>query len=424
MKQLGNRKVWSLREVSLAVVKRFEDIRSCWVEAEVSNLRAGGQMMYFSLADDATGEKVLIDGVMKSILFERLTAKPINGTLVHAYGRVEYWAGRNQVRFRVERLEFTGDGQLRARIEELRRQLDADGLTDPGRKRPVPFLPRRIGLVTSGDGAARADVLTNLTVRFPPADVLLVQSLVQGSNAPAELARAVAYLDALPDVDVIIVARGGGSLEDLMAFNSEVVCRAVAAAQTPIVSAVGHETDTTLCDLVADLRVSTPTKAAEAVVPDYRALVAQLERGEATVRRALVTTAEKSRQGLTQSADRLVRALRARGRLSAAHADASSRRLAPALQAAYRQARDERHRAALRLERAAVQLIDQRRTRIEHLAGVHGLLSPARTVARGYAIVRSDVGAVVTDAQAISVRDRVSIEFRDGSVGADVTSKE
>ncbi len=286
MKQVGGRTVWTVAELTKAIWRRFEDVPSVWIEAEISNLARRGQQVYFTLLEHGD-DPHLVDASMSAVVYDRLPGHPDNGTLVHAYGRVEFWRQRSQVRFRVERLELTGDGLLLARIDELRRRLGAEGLTADERKRPIPLLPRRIGLVTSGEGAARADFLTNVAKRFPAANVLVVRSLVQGEGAPAEIVRAIGYLDRQPDVDVIVLARGGGPLEDLMAFNSEVVCRAVAASATPIVSAVGHETDITVCDLVADLRVSTPTKAAEAVVPDAAELRGLLDRGELGMSRAM-----------------------------------------------------------------------------------------------------------------------------------------
>jgi exodeoxyribonuclease VII large subunit len=423
VKQVGRRDVWSLLEISRAVANRFNDIPSCWVEAEVANLRPGGRQVYFTLADDAGDDKVLIEASMNPIVFERLAAKPENGTLVHAYGRVEYWLTRNQVRFRVERLEFTGDGLLKARIEELTRQLDAEGLTDASRKRPLPYLPRRVGLVTSGDGAARADVVTNLVSRFPGVDLCLVRTLVQGPHAPAEIVRALGYLDDEPAVDVIILARGGGSLEDLMAFNSETVCRAVAACGTPVVSAVGHETDVTVCDRVADVRVSTPTKAAEAVIPDARELASRLERAERSLKRDVRAVQRASVARLGRATAHLARGLRGAGQRSHAHLTGAANRLAPAARRAQRNSEERLAQQEQALHRAIPNLVTSRRTRLEHLAGLHSLLSPARTVARGYAIVRRDGAAVVTEAASLQPGDGVTIELRDGRVAAEIGSR-
>jgi exodeoxyribonuclease VII large subunit len=423
MRELGRRSVWSLLQVSRAVAKRFEDIPSCWVEAEVANLRAGGRQVYFTLADGEGSDACQLDASMNAIVYERLSVKPEDGALVQAYGRVEYWMGRNQVRLRVERLELSGDGLLRARIEELTRQLDREGLTDPARKRPLPFLPRRIGLVTSGDGAARVDVMTNLRARFPGADVCIVNALVQGTNAPTEIARAVRYLDAQPAIDVIIVARGGGSLEDLMAFNSETVCRAVASSATPVVSAIGHETDVTVCDLVADLRVSTPTKAAEAVVPDARELADRLDRIDRGLRRDVRSAQRRAREHLGHATTRLARGLRGAGHRAHTHVDSAGTRLGPAARRAYRRAGEQLTHQEHALRRSLADLIAARRSRLDHLAGLHRLLSPARTVARGYAILRRcDDAAVVTDAAALHAGDRVTIDLRDGRVAAEIGS--
>lgn len=424
MRELGRRSVWSLLQVSRAVARRFEEIPSCWVEAEVANLRAGGRQVYFTLTEGEGSDACQLDASMNAIVYERLPVKPENGALVQAYGRVEYWMGRNQVRLRVERLELSGDGLLRARIEELARQLEREGLTDPARKRPLPFLPRRIGLVTSGDGAARADVMTNLQARFPGADVCIVNALVQGPNAPTEIARAIGYLDAQPGVDVIIVARGGGSLEDLMAFNSETVCRAVAASATPIVSAVGHETDVTVCDLVADLRVSTPTKAAEAVVPDSVALRDRLTRAQRSLDRDVGRVAVISRQRVTWASGQLVRGLRDTG--GSAHSDlaVAARRLAPAVRGLVRRSHERLARQHEVLRRGTVDLAHRRRAQLDHAAGLLGVLSPERTVDRGYAIVRRRVdGSIVTTAAGLATGDAVAIRLRGGEVAADIVDR-
>ena len=179
MKEVAGRRVFSVEDVSARLAQMFEDLRSFWVEAEVQDLRPGGGQTYFSLRDDH-----VLRASMNTIVFERLAHRPRNGTLVQAYGRVQFWRARGEISMRVERLELAGEGLLRARVEELRRRLEAEGLLDPARKRTPPLLPRRIGLVTSSDGAARDDVLTTLWARFPEADVVLVSTPVQGEAAP------------------------------------------------------------------------------------------------------------------------------------------------------------------------------------------------------------------------------------------------
>jgi exodeoxyribonuclease VII large subunit len=414
VKEVAGRRVFSVEDVSARLAQMFEDLRSFWVEAEIQDLRPGGGQTYFSLR----GEH-LLRASMNSIVFERLAHRPGNGTLVQAYGRVVFWRGRGEVSMRVERLELAGEGLLRARVEELRRRLEAEGLLDPARKRTPPLLPRRVGLVTSPDGAARDDVLTTLWARFPEADVALVSTPVQGEAAPGLVARAIRHLDGVPGVDVIVVARGGGSLEDLMAFNSEVVCRAVAGATTPVVSAVGHERDVTLCDLVADVRVSTPTAAAAAVVPSREALDTRLVDASAAIARGLSRARLEAGAALGRRERELVRALRAAGSLGGDRVERLAPRLRAALGrvAAQAPARVEERSQALR------RAVDGRRElasgRVERAASLLALLSPERTVARGYAIVRDGAdGAVIASAAAVEAGQDLSIRLRDGLVAA------
>ena len=421
MKEVGGRKVWSLSEVAGAVFRRLEDVPSVWVQAEIINLARRGQRVYFTLVDDAGERRQQMDASMNAVVFDRLAARPKDGAQVHAYGRIEYWSQRSLVRFTVERLELTGDGLLLARIEELKQRFVAEGLTSESRKLPLPHLPRRIGLVTSGEGAARADFLKNVMLRFPPAQILVVHSLVQGESAPGELVRAIAYLDGVPDVDVIVIARGGGSLEDLMAFNSERVCRAVAQATTPIVSAVGHETDVMLCDLVADLRVSTPTKAAEAVVPDAAQLAAHLARAEALLTRLLRESTTRRRRRVDDLATRLGGGLRTRGSVAGAHVTGLAGRLVSAIRRVQLGVPAQIERRSAALDRATGAVLADARSRMEQLSALHELLSPARTVSRGYAIVRTrDGDRVITDAAAARANDELSIELRDGRVQVEV----
>ena len=299
MKVVGGRRVFSVEEVSARLAAMFEGLRSFWVEAEVQDLRPARGQVRFTLRGGHA-----LDASMNGIVYDRLPHKPADGGLVQAYGRMEFWRARGQVSMRVERLELVGEGLLRAQVEELRARLAAEGLLDPARKRRPPLLPRRVGLVTSAGGAARADVLTNVWARLPEADVVVVGVPVQGDDAPRLIARALRHLDALPEVDVIVVARGGGSLEDLMAFNGEPVCRAVAASATPVVSAVGHERDVTLCDLVADVRVSTPTAAAAAVVPSREAVETHLADAGQALGRGLLRARAAAQEALGPAAGR------------------------------------------------------------------------------------------------------------------------
>lgn len=414
MKEVGGRRVFSVEDVSARLAQMFEDLRSFWVEAEVQDLRPGGGQTYFSLR----GEHIL-RASMNSIVFERLAHRPHNGTMVHAYGRIGFWRARGEISMRVERLELAGEGLLRAQVEELRRRLEGEGLMDPARRRVPPMLPRRIGLVTSPDGAARDDVLTTLWARFPRADVVLVSAPVQGDAAPGLVARAIRHLDARPDVDVIVVARGGGSLEDLMAFNSEVVCRVVGTATTPIVSAVGHERDVTLCDLVADVRVSTPTAAAAAVVPNLEAVETRLRDASAAIRRGLVRARVEAQDAVARRERDLVRALRASGSVGRDRVERLAPRLGAALVRAAARAPGQLDAREQSLGRAVAARREAASGRVERASALLALLSPERTVARGYAIVRDGAdGGVIASAGAIAEGQDLSIRLRDGVVAA------
>ena len=414
MKLVGGRRVFSVEEVSARLARMFEGLRSFWVEAEIQDLRPARSQVRFTLR----GEHVL-DASMNGIVYERLAHKPADGTLVHAYGRIEFWRARGQLSMRVERLEPAGEGLLRAQVEELRRRLQAEGLLAASRKRTPPLLPRRVGLVTSAEGAARDDFLTNVWARLPGADVALVGVPVQGDEAPRLIARALRHLDALADVDVIVVARGGGSLEDLMAFNSEAVCRAVGASRTPVVSAVGHERDVTLCDLVADLRVSTPSAAAAAVVPSQEALETHLADAHESLVRGLLRARGRAAEALGHRSAALARALRGRGELAGDRVDRLEPRLAAGLARAAARAPGELAARGASLERAARARSEAAAGRVERAEAMLALLSPARTVARGYAIVR-DAGTdrVVAAAAATAPGQELSIEMRDGRLAA------
>ena len=416
MKLVGHRRVFSVEEVTGRLAEMFEGLRQFWVEAEIEDLRAGGARVYFNLR----GEHV-IRASMKAAVWDRLPQKPARGDQVHAFGKMEFWRARGEVTMAVERLEPSGEGLLLARIQELRQALAAEGLLAPGRKRPLPLLPRRIGLVTGPDGAARHDVTTTLWARWP-ADVVLAGVPVQGDAAPALIARAIAHLDAMPEVDVIVVARGGGSLEDLMAFNSEIVCRAVAASRVPVVSAVGHERDVTLCDEVADVRVATPTAAAAVVVPSAVALEGRLRDADLAVRRGLVRARAEAEAGVARRASALGAALRRPESIGRDRVERLEPRMRSALARAASRAPGRVDESARALARAAGARRERAETGLARAEGLLGLLSPRRTVARGYAIVRDAAdGSVVASAGRVAPGRALELEMRDGRVGATAT---
>jgi exodeoxyribonuclease VII large subunit len=414
MRLVGDRRVFSVEDVTARLAGMFEGLASFWVEAELQDLRPARTQIRFTLR----AEHVL-DASMNGVVFDRLALRPADGAMVQAYGRIEFWRQRGQISMRVEKLELAGDGLLRARVDELRARLDAEGLLDPGRKQRPPMLPRRVGLVTSPDGAARDDVLTTLWARFPGADVVMVSVPVQGDSAPGLIVRALAHLDGLPDVDVIILARGGGSLEDLMAFNSELVCRALAASTTPIVSAVGHERDVTLCDLVADVRVSTPTAAAAAVVPSLEAIEARLGDASIALMRGLERAGAAAGRAVERRGQHLVKALRASGALGRDRVERLAPRLGTALRRVGAAAPADLRGRSTSLDRAAEVRLAAAGGRVERSASLLALLSPERTVARGYAIVRdAHDDAVIASAIGVEPGRELVIGLRDGRIAA------
>jgi exodeoxyribonuclease VII large subunit len=416
VKVVGERKVWSLEEVTEAIAARFADLRSFWVEAEIENLRRAGGQVYFTLRGGDT-----LDGSMPGTAFTGVRPAPAEGGLVQAYGRVEFWRRRSRVSMRVERLEAVGEGLLRARIAELREALERDGLLRAGRGRSLPAVPRRVGLVTSPDGAAREDFLQNAWARNPRQDVLVVGTPVQGDGAPLRIAQAIRHAACAEGVEVVVVARGGGSLEDLMAFNSEPVCRAIGASPVPVVSAVGHERDRSLCDEVADLPVSTPTAAALAAVPNVEALTVHLDDLREAMGRGLGRAHDTARARLGRRVPRLAGSLERVGARAEARAGASEARMRSALRARAGAAEGSLGERVPRLTRAASARLSAAEAHVERAGGLLAALGPEATVARGYAIVRSAAdGSVVTGAVPLRAAGQVEIEMRDGRVAARV----
>jgi exodeoxyribonuclease VII large subunit len=411
----------SVSELSTALKRTvegaFDHVR---VRGEISGFkRHGSGHCYFTLKDDSA----CLDAVIWRGSAGALRFAPEDGVEVVATGRLTTYAARSRYQIVVERLELAGQGALMALLDKRRRQLAAEGLFDADRKKTLPFAPRVIGVVTSPTGAVIRDILHRLEDRCP-CHVLLWPVPVQGEGAAARIAAAVAGFNALgpggpvPRPDLLIVARGGGSIEDLWAFNEEEVVRAVAASDIPTISAVGHETDTSLCDFAADMRAPTPTAAAELAVPVRRELLGALRelglRAERCARRTLDRAGEQlaatlrhwpardallapQRQRLDDLADRLPRALR--GRLDRARGELghAAGALRPGLlQAAHRRARE----------------------RLDALWRVAGLAHPNRPLERGYARVEDRDGHVLISAAAAREAARLRLVFQDGGVDA------
>jgi exodeoxyribonuclease VII large subunit len=371
----GDRKVYSVSAFNRGIGSWLARLPTIWVEGEVTELRRqeGWQSVFLTLKDVEDGSCVPVS--MPRTTFDALRLELADGDKVHVYGRPELYEARGVFQLRALSLEPLGLGAALARIERLKRTLSAEGLFAAERKRRLPLLPRRIGLLTGNDAAAKRDFVTAVTARFPAARLLVAETLVQGVKAPGAI---VATLDALvhePEIDVVVVARGGGSFEDLLPFSDERVVRAVASCPVPVVSAVGHEQDTPLCDLAADVRASTPTAAARVVVPDERQLRADLDRLRAALARDTRRILERGRQTLAADRQRLTRA--------------------PSL------------------------LLERKRTHLDGLAGRLRALSPRATLERGYAIVRTDDG-IVRSIRAVAPGSRVDVELAEGAFGARV----
>ena len=350
--------------------------------------------MYFDLKDEAA--------LLRAVMFRGsqldLALEPQDGMLVRARGYLDVYAERGALQLVVSQLSTVGEGALRVAFERLRAALEAEGLFDPARKRPLPFLPKRIGLVTSAQGAAIHDFLRALRRRCPALEVVLYDARVQGEGAWRELVRGLHLLAARADVEVIVLARGGGSLEDLWNFNREELVRAIFELQTPVVSAVGHEVDWTLADFVADARAATPTAAAELVAPDAAALLQRIDALEA----------------------RMTARLRARLRDLAHRLEALRRALVhPA-----RRLRDLRRQLAdlgQRLANAAKRAHERAAARLAGLAGRLDALSPLAVLGRGYTLAfRESDGRLLREPAEVSAGDAILLRLARGRIRATV----
>jgi exodeoxyribonuclease VII large subunit len=275
---------WPVRAVAIRVAGWIDKLGTVWVEGQLTqlNMRPDAKTVFMVLRDPAADMSLTL--TCPRDLVRNAPVKLAEGTQVVVCGKPNFYTGRGTFSLRVSEIRAVGLGELLARIDRLRRLLDAEGLFDVRLKRPIPFLPNTIGLITGRASAAERDVTSVAEARWPAVRFAIRNTIVQGPNAVAQIVEALRDLDADPDVDVIVVARGGGSVEDLLPFSDETLCRAIAACTTPVVSAIGHEPDSPLCDLVADLRAATPTDAAKRVVPDAvaeQALVSDLRRRSA-----------------------------------------------------------------------------------------------------------------------------------------------
>jgi len=440
------RKIWSVSELTGRIrdllATEFADI---WVEGEISNCHAAQSgHLYFTLKD----AKAQVRCVCFRNQARLLKFRPEDGLHVTVRGSVGVYEPRGEYQVYVEHIEPVGMGALQLAFEQLKKRLEAEGLFDAARKKPLPVLPRRIGLVTSPRGAAVRDVLRILLRRFPNVHLILYPVRVQGEGAAGDIVEALGYFHRQKMVDVIILARGGGSLEDLWAFNEEAVARAIAAGTIPIISGVGHETDFTIADFVADVRASTPSAAAEVVVrtrQEFDQHVAQLQQKMLQQMRYLLLECRHRLQEL--AAHPGFRRVEDLLRLYRQQADEFIGRLALALQGRLERARrrftvaetriaafDLRARIAalrVRLEQRSGDLrvrverfLVLKRQRMERLRLQLDERSPLRVLERGYAIVYAAAGNVVRAAEQVAIGDEVTVQLARGRLAAEVKKKE
>jgi exodeoxyribonuclease VII large subunit len=440
-----DRVVWSVSELSRRLSATLEErFPTVWVEGEISNFKVyGSGHAYFTLKDEnAQLRAVLFRNRMRRIRFE-----PADGLHVLAFGAIELYPQRGEFQLVVELLEPRGLGALQLAFEQLKERLGREGLFDAARKRPLPRFPRKIGIVTSPRGAALHDMLRVIGRRFGEIHVVLAPAKVQGDGAAAEVAQGIRELNALGGVDVIIVGRGGGSLEDLWAFNDEMLARTIAVSKIPVISAVGHEVDFTIADFVADVRAATPSQAAELVVREKRAvadsvgelgrrlvramhrrLEAQRARLDAVRERRVLTDPHRPLRDLTRRLDdataRLTRAARASLRHAAHRVELATRDLRARNPVA--RTRHDRRRLddlAGRLDRALARGVDRRRHRMNGVAGRLNSLSPLAVLGRGYSLTLTASGEIVRSVTQVAVGDEIGVMLDEGRLEARVTER-
>ena len=371
----GDRRVYTVAAFNRGVSRYIGRIPAIWVEGEVTELRRNDAWatVFLTLRDPATG--ATLKATIPRRAFDRLELDLEEGETVHAQGRAEVWEARGELALRVTTIERLGLGEHLVALERLKRRLAAEGLFAPARKRPLPRVPRAVGILTGADAAARGDVVATIARRFPATKVVVCETRVQGQGAARKIVAGLAALQRHPEVDVIVATRGGGSFEDLLPWSDEAVVRAFAASQPPVVSAVGHEQDTPLCDLAADVRAATPTAAGTLVVPDREELRAALDR--------------------------------------------SHERLAVALRARFVRSEEQLERLRVRLCAAPRLLLERRHAALDQTGARLQALSPLATLARGYAIVRAR-GEALRESTGVARGDQVDVQLAVGGLAVRV----
>ncbi|MDD2702048.1 MAG: exodeoxyribonuclease VII large subunit [Sideroxydans sp.] len=430
--------VLSVRELNLATKRLIESgLPLVWVRGEISNfVAASSGHWYFSLKD----EQAQVRCVMFRHKQQYLDFRPSNGMLVEVHALATLYEARGEFQLTLERMRPAGQGALYEAFERLKGKLSEEGLFDPARKRELPEFPRQIGIITSPQAAALRDALRTLSNRMPSVPVVLYPTPVQGEGAARKIAQAIHTANERAECDVLIVCRGGGSIEDLWSFNEEVVARAIAASEIPVISGVGHETDFTIADFVADLRAATPTAAAQAAVPDRQALLHYLAKQGQQLTQGLMRQIERRMQQLDYLQRRLVHpaqrlqqqtdllaALRRRIDLSQGSSmqqrtwqlQALMQRLgvlAPDVEVSRNLLSSHKQRLAAGMARQLERHEDRLLALQQHLH----LLDPNQVLARGYSLVRNAQGDIVTDSQRIASGEVLDVRFAHGGARVQV----
>lgn len=386
---------WPVRVLSLKIADYVEKMSPLWVEGEIVSVNRRGATAYLTIRDPEVDMSLAVS--ISTYALDALPGAITPGLRVVLHAKTTYWPRRGTLQLEARQIRPVGVGDILARVEVLRQRLAAEGLFDAARKSPLPFLPRGVGLVTGRESAAERDVVVTARARWPQVRFVLRPVAVQGSAAVSEVCAALAELDRDPTVDVVIVARGGGSAEELLAFSNETLLRAVAAMATPVVSAIGHESDTPLLDHIADVRASTPTDAGRRVVPDTEAerrrLGDAVARGRGGIRRRL----ENERRALGELTARPV--MRGRGSVLAGHRETLAALRATA-----------RRRLVSRLDREHAELTALHR---------HGRsLSPSTVLDRGFALVQHGDGRLVLGPDEVGVDELLRIRVARGIIAA------
>lgn len=390
---------WPLSLLSRNIKNYIDRMSAVWIEAQVIEFNRRDKASYLTLRD--TDEEMSLPVQVFSNVLDRVETPLSEGSRVVVNVKADFWLKAGRLMMRANDIRPVGLGELLARLEKLRRTLAEEGLFDPDLKQPLPFLPNRIGLITGRNSDAEKDVVRNAHLRWPAAEFEIRNTAVQGPDAVPQVRAALAELDADPAVDVIVIARGGGSLEDLLPFSNESLIRAVFAARTPVVSAIGHEADRPILDDVADLRASTPTDAAKRLVPDIHEERMDLLQARASLDGAL---------------DRLLRS-------EQAGLDSVRSRPVMAQPMTMVSAREEELTALItRARQAQRSALTHGAAQVEHLRAQVRALSPLSTLERGYAVVQTADGSAVRDAAELSTGDGVHVRLARGRFDADVTT--